>query len=260
MGLQKIGFEGQTAGVAISTANSDDFGDSILSAAVAASGATLTYASDWSAHGTRSAKIANGVAGSTAILGYSFAATPSCAQRVYLRFDALPTTTSCNIMQFRNSPDSSANGITLTPGGLLSVASAESGSAKYQGTYVLQPNTAYRLESGETLAAGTGRMWAKLFLGDSTTPIAGATYDSGTTLTNNTVQPNFGSSRVGKLTSTAVMSNLWLDEWAVVDGSAAEIGPVSTSSLHIGSGLVTAAYVGGSPVTRMYLGATQIFG
>lgn len=227
MAQQKIGFEGQTSGTTITTANSDDFGDSILASAVASAGATLTYDSAWAAHGTLSAKSGNLIAGSTTILAYTFAATPACAQRLYFRLDALPTTTSCNLLQYRHSPDSSANGVTVTPAGLLSVSSAESSAAKYTSTYALQTNTLYRLEGGQTLAAGTGRVWASLYLGESTTPIVGAGYDSGTTLTNNTVQPNFGAGRAGKLTSTAVMSNLWIDDWVVQDGSDAAIGPVA---------------------------------
>jgi hypothetical protein len=260
MAIQKIGFEGQTAGAAITTANSDDFGDSTLTSAVASGGATITYASDWAAHGTRSAKISNGVSGSSAIFAYTFAANPSCAQRVYFRFDALPTTAGTTIMQYRHSPDSTANGVTLNSVGQMAVSSAETGASKFTSTYNLVPNTTYRLESGQTLAAGTGRMYAKLYLGESTTPIPGAFYDSGNTLTNNTVQPNLGAARIGKLTTTAVTSNIWFDDWMVVDGSLAEIGPVATSNVHVGSGLGSLAFVGGTAVSRMYLGTTQIFG
>lgn len=246
--------EGNTAGATVTTTNSG------LSVVSMGTGAVGQYASDKVAHGTISVKLSNLVVNSTAILGQAFTADPSVAQRVYFAFDALPTTTSTTLVQYRHSPDSSAQGITLNTLGHLVAASAETSTGKYTGSYTLLTNTMYRLETGQTLAAGTGRLWIKLFIGDSTTTVD--SYDSGTTLTNNTVQANFGSARAGKLTNTAVMSNLWIDDYVIVSGSAAEIGPVSSAvaNLHVGSGTPSTVRLGATAASALYLGATKVFG
>lgn len=221
-------FEKHPNGGLASTTNSGNFGDDPFSAEIL--NGTATYDGTVAMHGTTSLRYDTGSTGDGYAAFYfgQFDATQAVV-RFYLRLAGLATGTPAvtAICEFRSDDSATLSSIHLQPSGKLSLLDAGTGSTLYTTTVALVANRWYRIEHGLKLGTGSGQSKFAVYDGDATTA-ALSSYDSGATLTT-PAGKTINSSVVGKLfgVSGSVQPAIWVDDWAVQDGTMTYLGPYS---------------------------------
>jgi hypothetical protein len=214
MSLLANSFEGQTNGTTITAANSDDFGDCILSNAAGAG----TYSTSQAMHGT----VSNAFSYATGATGLydidDAAASGSFSVRFYLRLTAFPSVTNaqfpCNIRSL------SANLFRLEMSTTGQVRISMTANSTY--TSALSLNTWYRFEFyGTGVGTASTAATCDIYVGDNTGTPAFTTSISGQTTSAQAQRTRFGKISTGVLASIAG----FFDDVAANIGSSTPLGP-----------------------------------
>lgn len=220
MVTREANFEGQTSGTTVGVANSSAFGDDPFTLVSLTGNITLQYGTT-AMHGTGGASIGAGAGGDNAFMAYGGFANARAATRAYIRLRAYPTN-EFQVLHYRNGTSTTVSGVNITPTGTIKVV-GDAQALLYTSTAALSLNTWYRFEYASLISATAGQIKFSAYVGDNTSALAGATYDSGTALNTGTLTIN--AVDLGKITSSAVTGAFDLDDYAVNDGATAFIGP-----------------------------------
>jgi len=210
-----VHFEGQADGDAVTTVNSDDFGDSPISN-VTANGGSVTYSGTTPLRGTRSLLIVP-AASQTCFVQYNDSADHTTgALRMNCRLNALPSATCDIFWRVINSSSSTLMSAQLTSTGLLRLSAGSSA----QMTTPISAGVPFRIEAQYTnVTSGTGTLNMQMF---NTLNGAVATDSIGLTSLGLATQPR--NMRIGKILGSPTIGNLIIDDIKWVTGSATPIG------------------------------------
>lgn len=223
MTIQNMHFEGQTDGTGVTIANSTTFGDSAPSRVDATTG-TVTYSTDTSMHGTRSALVEM-TAGSTSCImdiGLGGMNSATVAARAYMKLSNAPST-AVRIMQLRSTAGADLGGFNFYQDGTVAATDIAGAvlSRSNATTQVISPSTWYRFEYVWKISTTAGSYKASVYVGDSTS--AWFSYTSATNL--NTGSANIGEVRFGKTSSAGTIGAGWyIDDIAVNDAGTSFLG------------------------------------
>ncbi len=181
----------------------------------------VTYSAEQTAHESLSYKMTP-VSGSHARVEWRSLGTTSAALRLYIYFTGFPPA----ITEFAHLTTSAYATFTPLARFIMNtdgrVHVFDMAGTMWNSTSPLSLNTWYRLEMLATIGAtaGTGTINAAYYTLDSTTPIG-----SFSTSSANLGTTPFGGLRVGKISSNAWATPMYVDDLAVQQNASAFIGP-----------------------------------
>jgi hypothetical protein len=226
MALQILGFEGGTAGSALSTTNPPTAaGDTKFGVVTTTGTATGTVSSADAAHGTKCMEcVQTSTTSSTEFGTWSGYTATSAAFRFYFKVTTLP---GSNVVIMRSFNNSAVRWLSVQVNSLnkLVLQLTNSDTTVYTSTSAISANTWYRVEGSVTMGnASNAVVNFKYYVGDSLTSVdAGLAITNGNTGTG-TQMADF---RFGIVSSTIAFT-LRMDDLAVNDGTTTFIGPSLT--------------------------------
>lgn len=233
MTLTQNTLEGQTAGVAVTKANSAASG-AAFTAITQASGAVIEYTDASPMHGTRCLHFLPVTGGGAAVVlgGYNAASGVSF---FYIKFGTMPAATTM-MGQLVNTAGATMAKLYVNGSGRLVVNDSAATLFTAAAATAMTAGTWYRWEAEVIAGTSTtnGTVSVAVYVGDSTTPLA-----SFTSTTANTGTVNYANAQFGKTDNGTFASDFWIDDLGQNDGATAFNGPTS-------SGSSTPALAGGS--------------
>lgn len=157
-------FEGGSNGTTLTTGNSGGTSGNAFDTVSVGSTGTVTYDSAQSMHGTYSAKMVSDAnwTGPSAVYWNTTSAAPYFYTRLYVRTLTAPASASHTYLYGSSVAFGSTGKFIITRNNEADIVT---------GTYTYLANTWYRVEVEYLISATVGQVTAKIYLGDSTTPV-----------------------------------------------------------------------------------------
>lgn len=216
-------FEGGTAGVSISAANSGGASGTPVSSTPFNAPTTLTY-NDVQKRGNLSMRISYGTGAGYAV--WTWSSNSRFVVRFYLYYEDTVPTEYMEIMQCRSTTNANMGWMATNGRQLIYYNATGIITANNLSAYQLQPNSWYRVEFAVTPGTTTsnGRVEGVFYDGDSTVPIE--SYDSGATVNTGTV--GLAAIRIGSTGGPAAARSIYYDDFSAAQLSSGFIGPSQT--------------------------------
>ena len=224
-----------TNGVAVTSGNNGGTGNDALTPFTTSGASAITFSNDITADtGTLVYKIAANAAES-AYLEWLPTGSNSIADRVYFYFPAYPSAGN-GILRIMSSGGGTTHAqVVLRNDGSFQIADGTGGFPFTSAAGVIPLNTLLRLEwSINNPSTTTGVMNLDWYAGDSSTPIAGASYS---TTTGNFGTTQMARVRYGRTAPFGTSWTLYVDSLAHQDGSTTYIGPTVNTPPTVDAGV-----------------------
>lgn len=219
MGYKANTAEGGSNTTAATTGNTGGVSGDAFAAVTPGAGGAITFSSTQKAHGSLS-YAHTPASGVICFMQMNDASSSlSFSVRTYVYLTGYPSSETIFI-NVQTVAGATVGRLHLTTTGALKVVNS-AGAASATFTNVMSLNTLYRISLTGTVNATTGTMTAKLYAGDSATPIetqAPTGVNTGSTAAGRVIY--------GKFTATGTMTVHYFDDIAQDMESAVEIGPV----------------------------------